>query len=53
MTPAPGRIGKQISDSIPRTRGEDPLVMQESRAFKDAVAEVAQAFRELEKAGRG
>jgi ABC-type nitrate/sulfonate/bicarbonate transport system ATPase subunit len=53
MTPAPGRLGKQIVDSIPRTRGEDPLVMQERRDFKDAVAEVAQVFRELEKAGRG
>jgi NitT/TauT family transport system ATP-binding protein len=53
MTPAPGRLGKQITESIPRTRGEDPLVMQESRAFKDAVAEVAQVFRALEKTGKG
>jgi NitT/TauT family transport system ATP-binding protein len=53
MTPAPGKLGKQFSDSIPRTRGEDPLVMQERRDFKDAVAEVARVFRELEKAGRG
>lgn len=53
MTPAPGRLGRQIADSIPRTRGEDPLVMQESRAFKDAVAEVSQTFRELEKGGKG
>jgi NitT/TauT family transport system ATP-binding protein len=53
MTPAPGRLGKQFSDSIPRTRGEDPLVMQERRDFKDAVADVARVFRELEKAGRG
>jgi NitT/TauT family transport system ATP-binding protein len=53
MTPAPGRLGKQIVDSIPRTRGEDPLLMQEGRDFKNAVAEVAHAFRELEKAERG
>ena len=53
MTPAPGKLGKQFSDSIPRTRGEDPLVMQERRDFKDAVADVARVFRELEKAGRG
>ena len=53
MTPAPGRVGREIRDSIPRTRGEDPLVTLERPAFKDAVAEVARAFRELEKAGKG
>ena len=53
MTPAPGRIGKVIADPIPRTRGEDPLVIQEKPAFKEAVAAVTRVFRELEKAGKG
>jgi NitT/TauT family transport system ATP-binding protein len=52
MTPAPGQIGKIISDPIPRTRGEDPLVMQETSQFRQAVAEVTETFRGLEKAGK-
>jgi len=48
ITPAPGRIGKEFADSIPRTRDADPLVVQESASFKAVVAEVAAAFRTLE-----
>ncbi len=46
--PAPGRIGKEFGATIPKTRGQDPITVQESKAFKDAVAEVGQAFREIE-----
>jgi ABC-type nitrate/sulfonate/bicarbonate transport system ATPase subunit len=48
ITPAPGRIGKEFADIIPRTRDLDPLVVQESASFKAVVAEVAAAFRALE-----
>ena len=50
ITPAPGRIGKEFADSIPRTRDADPLVVQESASFKAVVAEVAATFRTLEAA---
>jgi NitT/TauT family transport system ATP-binding protein len=50
FTPGPGRIGKEFREAIPRTRDDDPITAQESKAFKDVVAEVAHAFRELEKA---
>jgi|WetSurMetagenome_2_1015567.scaffolds.fasta_scaffold17438_2 NitT/TauT family transport system ATP-binding protein len=49
ITPAPGRIGKEFRESIPHTRNEDPITAQEGKAFKDVVAEVAHAFRALEK----
>ena len=49
ITPAPGRIGKEFRESIPHTRNEDPITAQESKPFKDVVAEVAHAFRALEK----
>jgi len=49
ITPAPGRIGKDFQETIPHTRNEDPITAQESKAFKDVVAEVAHAFRALEK----
>ena len=48
ITPAPGRIGKEFSDIIPRTRDSDPIEIQESSRFKEVVAEVARTFRELE-----
>ena len=48
MAPAPGRIVKTFEDVIPKTRGADPMEVQESKAFKDAVAEVGRAFREVE-----
>jgi NitT/TauT family transport system ATP-binding protein len=50
LTPAPGTIGKEFADSIPRTRDADPLTVQESASFKAVVAEVAAAFRTLEAA---
>ncbi len=48
MTRAPGRIAAEISDAIPPTRDADPVAVQESGAFKEAVAEVARVFREVE-----
>ena len=48
ITPAPGRIGRELRSEIPDTHGADPLTIQESKAFKEAVAEVARAFREIE-----
>jgi len=48
ITPAPGKIGREFATEIPETRGLDPLVTQESPEFKKVVAEVAQAFREIE-----
>ncbi len=48
ITPAPGRIGKEFADIIPATRDADPIAAQERGAFKEAVAEVARAFREIE-----
>ena len=49
MAPTPGRIVRTFEDVIPKTRGADPMEVQESKAFKDAVAEVGRAFREVEK----
>jgi NitT/TauT family transport system ATP-binding protein len=49
ITPAPGRIGKEFQETIPHTRNEDPITAQESKAFKEVVADVARAFMELEK----
>ena len=49
MAPAPGRIVRTFEDVIPKTRGADPMEVQESKAFKDAVAEIGHAFREVEK----
>jgi NitT/TauT family transport system ATP-binding protein len=49
ITPAPGRIGKDFQETIPHTRNEDPITAQESKAFKEVVADVSHAFRELEK----
>jgi NitT/TauT family transport system ATP-binding protein len=48
MAAGPGRIAREFKDGIPKTRGRDPLAVQETAAFKQAVAEVAQAFREVE-----
>ena len=52
ITPAPGRIGREFSTEIPDTRNVDPLSVQETKAFKDVVAEVARSFREIEGKGR-
>jgi len=48
MSRAPGMIAREFTDIIPRTRDADPLEAQQSKAFKDAVAEVAAAFRAIE-----
>jgi NitT/TauT family transport system ATP-binding protein len=48
MTPAPGRIGRVFDDIIPPTRESDPILVQESPAFKEAVNDVAHTFRRLE-----
>jgi NitT/TauT family transport system ATP-binding protein len=49
MAPAPGRIVRTYEDVIPKTRGADPMEVQETQPFKDAVAEIGHAFRELDK----
>jgi NitT/TauT family transport system ATP-binding protein len=49
MAAGPGRIVRTFDDVIPKTRGADPMEVQESQAFKDAVAEVGRAFREVER----
>jgi NitT/TauT family transport system ATP-binding protein len=51
MSQAPGTIAREFIDIIPRTRDADPLEAQQSKAFKDAVAEVAAAFRAIEAKG--
>ena len=48
MSGAPGRIAREFSAVIPATRDADPLEVQESAPFKEAVAEVGQAFREID-----
>ena len=48
FTQAPGRIGKEFGATLPKTRGQDPMAVQDSKAFKDAVGEVGQAFRQIE-----
>ncbi len=48
MCGAPGRIAREFSAVIPTTRDADPMEVQESTPFKEAVAEVGQAFREVD-----
>jgi len=48
MSPGPGRIAREFSDVIPKTRDADPIVAQQTAQFKEAVAEVGRAFREAE-----
>jgi NitT/TauT family transport system ATP-binding protein len=48
MSAAPGRIAREFKDVIPKTRDADPLVVQETPAFKEAVAEVGVTFRQVE-----
>ena len=52
MTPHPGTIGAVFHDVIPPTRGADPMLVQESAAFKEVVGEVARTFTLIE-AGTG
>ncbi|HEX9736443.1 MAG TPA: ABC transporter ATP-binding protein [Thermoanaerobaculia bacterium] len=51
MAANPGRIVREFESIIPPTHDADPLLVQETQAFKDAVGEVAHAFHEVE-AGR-
>jgi NitT/TauT family transport system ATP-binding protein len=48
MAAGPGRIAHEFKDIIPKTRDADPITAQEAPAFKQAVAEVGRAFREVE-----
>jgi NitT/TauT family transport system ATP-binding protein len=48
MAAGPGRIAHEFKDTIPKTRGADPLAVQETTAFKQAVAEVGEAFRKVD-----
>jgi NitT/TauT family transport system ATP-binding protein len=48
MAAGPGRIAHEFRDGIPKTRDADPIAAQEAPAFKQAVAEVGRAFREVE-----
>ena len=48
MAAGPGRIVREFKDGIPKTRDADPMAVQETPAFKAAVAEVGKAFREVE-----
>jgi ABC-type nitrate/sulfonate/bicarbonate transport system ATPase subunit len=48
MAAGPGRIAREFKDTIPKTRGADPLAVQESPVFKQAVAEVGEAFRQVD-----
>ena len=50
MKGAPGRIAREFDAVIPITRDADPLEVQESTPFKEAVREVGQAFRAVDTA---
>jgi NitT/TauT family transport system ATP-binding protein len=50
MAAGPGRIAREFNEVIPKTRDADPLQVQETPAFKAAVAEVGEAFRKVDKA---
>ena len=53
LTHAPAQIAKVYKgDMIPRTRDADPFLVQQSPAFKEAVDEVGQTFREIEMRAR-
>ncbi|HSD67766.1 MAG TPA: ABC transporter ATP-binding protein, partial [Vicinamibacteria bacterium] len=49
MAAGPGRIAREFTDVIPKTRDADPLQVQETAAFKAAVAEVGEAFRKVDR----
>jgi ABC-type nitrate/sulfonate/bicarbonate transport system ATPase subunit len=48
MAAGPGRIVREFKDTIPKTRDADPVAVQESAEFKRAVAEVGDAFRQVD-----
>jgi NitT/TauT family transport system ATP-binding protein len=48
MTHAPGQFGAVFDDMLPPPRDGDPIMIQESSEFKEIVAEVGQAFTQIE-----
>jgi len=48
MSRGPGRIAREFKDVVPPTREADPIRVQETEAFKEAVAEIGKTFREIE-----
>jgi NitT/TauT family transport system ATP-binding protein len=50
MSGAPGRIARVFDDVIPATRETDPMEVQESEPFKEAVREVGKSFRAIDTA---
>lgn len=48
LSHAPARLEKVYENLLPRTRQDDPLLVQQSPQFKEALAEVAQAFHAIE-----
>ena len=48
---APGRVVREYDDLMPPAHDADPIEVQASQPFKDAVSEVVHTFREVE-AGR-
>jgi ABC-type nitrate/sulfonate/bicarbonate transport system ATPase subunit len=48
MAAGPGRIAHEFKDGIPKTRDADPLAVQETAAFKEAVSQVSEAFRKVD-----
>jgi NitT/TauT family transport system ATP-binding protein len=48
MGRAPGRVVREFKDVIPKTRDTDPMSVQETAPFKQAVAEIGRLFREVE-----
>lgn len=48
LSHAPATLMRVYDDIIPRTRDEDPLLVQQSPQFKEAVAEVGHAFHLIE-----
>jgi NitT/TauT family transport system ATP-binding protein len=48
MSRGPGRIAREFKDVVPPTREADPIRVQETEAFKEAVAEIGRTFREIE-----
>jgi NitT/TauT family transport system ATP-binding protein len=53
MSHAPGRIAARFEDLIPPTLDADPLVVQESGEFKQAVAEVTAEFTRIDRGEAG
>lgn len=51
ITPAPGRVGKEFQEIFPPEPGVNPMLVQETSRFKDAVGEVARTFHELQPGG--